>query len=359
METFSVKFKAGSLDLAAIVTAFDHHQQFKVEMITREPEPIRLKRSVKGQWTVVQRGSRNLSDLDFESLEQAIDARMDEVYGVKTMLILTDFSETSLNAADYAARLTHQLQTTKMILYHSYASLMTPPNLSGMVSSGFIDSPEGGPEKMVELKNALLNVVAGRTEIEMRSDGRSLVTAVNTLVQQQDIGLVITGTTGENRLEKVLIGSNAIRLVEESIAPVLIVPPAANFKTIKKVVFACDLQQVSKTTPLLAIKTFVHTIKAKLLVLNVAPNGGDLDPGLMEELVDLPGLWDQQKPEYHDTRQEDIASGIMEFATQQEVDLVITVPKVYGFFENIFHRSLTKKLAYHSRLPLLLFREDI
>ena len=343
METFSVKFTAGSLDLAAIVTAFDHHQQFKVEMITREPEPIRLKRTIEGEWTIVQRGSRNLSDIDFESLEQAIDARLAEIYGVKTMMVLLDFSESSLNAADYAAKLTHQLQTTKMILYHSYEPLVRSSNAV----------------EMADLKDKLSNLAAGRTDIETRSDERSLINAVNTLVEQEDIGLVITGTTGKNRLEKVLIGSNTIRLVEESIAPVLIVPPGANFETIKKVVFACDLRQVSNTTPALAIKTFVNTIGAKLLVLNVDHDEERFNPESIGELVHLHALWDKEEPEYHYIKHEDIATGIMEFAEQQRADLVITVPKVYGFFESMFHRSLTKKLAYHSQLPLLLFRADI
>lgn len=40
METFSVKFQSGNLDLNAIVTEYDHHQKFKVEMVTKVPEPL-------------------------------------------------------------------------------------------------------------------------------------------------------------------------------------------------------------------------------------------------------------------------------------------------------------------------------
>jgi nucleotide-binding universal stress UspA family protein len=344
METFSVKFTAGSLELAAIVTAFDHHQQFKIEMVTKEPEPIRLRRSVEGNWTVIQKGARNLSDLDLESLQKAIDARLDEIYGVKSMLVLTDFSDTSLNAARYAARLSHQLQTTKMILYHSLNSSTSTKDAEHQ-------------EKINDLKNELQHLVAGRTEIVIRSDERSLLTAVNALAEQEDIGLVVTGTTGRNQFEKVMMGSNVIRLAEECIAPLLIVPPSADFKTIQKVVFACDLRQVSKTTPLFAIKTFIHTVGAKSLILNV-DRKENFNPEKIGELTDLQVLWNEEKPEYHYIQHEDVASGIMEFAEEQGADLVITVPKVYGFFESIFHRSLTKKLAYHSRLPLVLFRAD-
>lgn len=358
METFSVTFHAGSLELAAIVTAFDHHQQFKVEMVTKEPEPIRLKRSAKGEWSVIQRGSRNLSDMDFESLEKAIDIWLGEMYGVKNMIVLVDFSEAALNAARYAASLTHQLQTTKLILYHSYESLLIPADGFGMADAGFVDSPKGGPEQMKELKEELENLVAGRTSIEMRSDERSLLTAVNAIAQQQGVGLVVAGTTGKSGLEKVLMGSNTISLAEESTTPVLVVPPGAVFKTVQKVIFACDLQQVSKTTPVLAIRTFLNTLRAKLLILNVSQEYAIFDPKTIGELVDLHELWDHEQPEYHYINHEDIAKGIMDFAEEQQADMVITVPRVYGFFESIFHRSLTKKLAYHTRFPLLLFRAD-
>ncbi|WP_159452737.1 hypothetical protein [Pedobacter nyackensis] len=31
-------------------------------------------------------------------------------------------------------------------------------------------------------------------------------------------------------------------------------------------------------------------------------------------------------------------------------------PQEYGFFEGLFHRSVTKKMAYHTHVPLLLFK---
>ena len=120
MDTFAVKFRAGSLDLNTIVTDYDHHRKFKVEMVTDEVEPILLGRSVKGEWTVVQRGTRHFSERDFEELENAIEAELNKKYGVKTMLVLTDFSDAALNAARYAAALTYQRRTSKLILYHFY-----------------------------------------------------------------------------------------------------------------------------------------------------------------------------------------------------------------------------------------------
>jgi nucleotide-binding universal stress UspA family protein len=358
METFAVKFRAGSLDLNTMVTQYDHHRKFKVEMVTDESEPILLERSVKGEWKVVQRGTRHFSEADFEELESAIEAELNKKYGVKTMLVLTDFSDAALNAARYAAALTHQLRTSKLILYHSYDIAWVPPTAFAPVGPGFTESPEVSLEKIMDMKNDLEDWVAEPTNIEIRTDERTLISAVNMLTQQEHIGLAVAGITGKSNLEKMLVGSNTVRLAKECLAPLLIVPAVATFQPIKTVVFACDLKRVSASTPVLAIKAFVHGLGARLLILNIDHDEENFDPGTINELADLHRLWDDEQPEYHYINHEDISAGIMEFAGQQRAELVIMVPKEYGFFENIFHRSMTEKLAYHTHLPLLLFKED-
>ena len=81
MHTFSVKFKVRSLELAAIVTASDHYDKFKVELITGEPSPIRLKRTENGNWTVVHPGQRNLTENEFVNLQQVIEQRIIDLKG--------------------------------------------------------------------------------------------------------------------------------------------------------------------------------------------------------------------------------------------------------------------------------------
>jgi hypothetical protein len=42
-----------------------------------------------------------------------------------------------------------------------------------------------------------------------------------------------------------------------------------------------------------------------------------------------------------------------------DIQLVIMVPEKYGFFKSLFHHSVTKKLAFHTHIPLLLLKEII
>lgn len=359
MNTFSVKFKAGSLDLDAIVTVSDHHQKFKVEMITGEPDPIILKRSATGNWTVENTGRRTLSAEQFRELEKSIDQHIIKSYGGKKLLVLTDFSDAAFNAAAYAAALTRQLKTSTLILYHSHEYLPVITTTYAPVSPEMVHSEKDSYENLNRLKEKLETLVDEDTNIEIITDARPLLSALNMLAAQQQISLVVMGIAGKNALEKTLVGSNTIIAAKESDVPLLVVPDKAIFRTIKNVVFACDLKNVSKTIPATPIHTFIDAIRAQLSILYVNRVDKKADPATRNELNDLHQIWDEQKVKYHYTDHENIEEGILDFADEQDMDLLIAVPKGYGFFERIFHRSLTRNLVYRTYIPLLVFKEDI
>ena len=358
MKTFAVKFPSGNSEWNAIVTKHDHHQKYKVELLAEEPHPILLQRSPKGEWSIEDRGSQLFSDGDFQQLENAIEAQLEKMQVAKHMLVLTDFSAVASNAARYAAALAQQLHISKLVLYHSYESIVMPSTSFAPLTAGPAASPKLNQQNINALKNDLQDWVPEYCEIEALTDERNLIEAVNGLIEQEEIGLVVAGITGKSNLEKVLAGSNALHLAKACKAPLLIVPAVAAFQPVKTVVLASDLKEVSISTPVFAIKSFLRALGANLLILNVDHERDHLPAGAVKEMSDLHRIWDDGQAEFHYIHHQDRAEGILEFAGQQRAELLITVPKSYGFVEQIFHRSMSKKLAYKSHLPVLMFRPD-
>ncbi|MET1055538.1 MAG: universal stress protein [Pedobacter sp.] len=358
MKTFSVKFKAGSLDLDAIVTVSGHLQKFKVEMITGEPDPIRLQRSAEGSWSIENQGQRMLSEEQFRELEKAIDEHLTRLHAAGKILVLTDFSESAFNAARYAAGLTHQLKSSELIIYHSHDCLPVVTATIAPVSAEMVHSEKIIAQKMARLKDQLQGLVHQNTTVKILSDGRPLIPAVNLITEQQHIGLIVMGMAGKSEIEKVLVGSNTIAVAKETHTSLLVVPHKAEYKEIKNVVFACDLKNVAKTIPVYPINTFISQLKAKLSILYVNKVEEAPKPEAKEELKELQQIWNENNVRYYYTDHENVEEGILDFADENTMELLITVPKEYGFFERIFHRSLTRNLAYRTHLPLLVFKED-
>jgi hypothetical protein len=62
---------------------------------------------------------------------------------------------------------------------------------------------------------------------------------------------------------------------------------------------------------------------------------------------------DGYHPVYHFIEEEDIEAGLNRFAEENNLDLLITIPKKHRFIEAIFKRSSTKRLLKEARVPVV------
>lgn len=275
---------------------------------------------------------------------------------ITTILIFTDFSDAAVNATHYAAALAMQLHATRLLICYSEH---IPSSMEAHVQNiRFAEQVHHSYlRKLDALTTDLRSLINEPISIKAYIDQRPLDVIVDGFNEDNSIGLIVMGLAGKSALEQTLLGSNTIRVTKITSIPLLIIPESASFKTIEKAVFACDLKNISKTTPVFAIKRIVDKLGASLSILNVIPTQERSNHDFLKEIRYLRQLWGNEKPEYHSTYDTDIVAGIMSFANANHVQLVIAVPKKYGFFEKLFHDSLTKKLTYTIHLPLLLFKE--
>jgi nucleotide-binding universal stress UspA family protein len=276
---------------------------------------------------------------------------------ITTILIFTDFSEAATNATNYAVSLANQLHIKSLLICFSEHIPSTMEvhiqniRLAEQAHHRYL-------EQLDDLKVELRSLLNEQIAIKAYIDQRPLDVIVDNFNKDRSAGLIVMGLAGKSALEQTLLGSNTIRVIKISTIPILIIPESVSFKPVENVVFACDLKNVSKNTPVIAIKRIVNKLGAKLSVLNVNRKKEYLNLDNIKELSYIRQLWDKEQPEYHTIYNEDIVKGIMDYASENHVHLVIAVPKKYGFFEKLFHDSLTRKLAYHIHLPLLLLKEE-
>lgn len=276
---------------------------------------------------------------------------------MKKFLVPTDFSDTSKNAAKYAAQAVAGVADAKIILY----------NVSDKIAAGSDGSllTEDDDDRALILHSALSQLkdeiapFAGGASIDTVLEyGSSLVENMERYVRHYDIDMVIMGITGATRLEQIFIGSNTLDMVNTRLCPVLIIPPDATFRQIKKVVLASDLKDVALTTPVAPIKSVLDIFKPTLHIVNVdhehyvaVTDEYKAEAGLLGTLLE------DYKPEFFFIRQYDFLEAISQYAQDKEIDLIIIIPKTNSFLGGIFKTSHTKKLAYHSHIPIVAIHE--
>lgn len=284
---------------------------------------------------------------------------------MKTLLIPTDFSNTAHHAACYAAELTKQNDVERLILLNSfygsiYESIFPSPDFLTISEDDIQARLDERMKKLEDLRDELSNYVHPSVRIEAHLSRLSLNRAIVKMIEDESIYMVVVGSNGAGAKEESQIGENAISISRICPVPVIIVPPTGTIQSIQRVVLACDFKKVTETIPLNTLKRIINKPSIELLVVNVDPDGrhNQWDPEHIAEQTDLYQLLKCFNPKYYFTSHADTIAGIVDFATRRDAQLIIALPKKYSFFESIIHESVSKRLAIHSSLPVLLLKEE-
>ena len=267
---------------------------------------------------------------------------------MKTFLVPVDFSATSVNAAEYAVALTKEIPGVDIILYNVYSQ----------ISFASLTDKEKGSRKDVterELKKLQRKLAGSESQnITVESEEGSFIENLEKYVVSNHIDLVIMGITGSSRIKQVFMGTNTLNVIRHVNTPVMIIPPKAEFKGLKNVLFTSDFKDVARTTPFESLKRILDLFKPNLNILNVdsehyieLTEEFKIERGAMEDKLN------SYNPEFSFLRAYDFLDGINRFAEAKEIDAIITVPRKHSFLSQLFKTSHTKKLAYHSHVPII------
>ena len=98
-------------------------------------------------------------------------------------------------------------------------------------------------------------------------------------------------------------------------------------------------------------------MSAELYVLNVDHNNTHFRPETPEQSLLLHTLLEDLSPKYFFIEDENIEAGINRFAEENNLDLIITIPKKHKLLEGLFKKSHTRQLVFESHVPIMCVHE--
>ena len=275
---------------------------------------------------------------------------------MKKFLVPTDFSETSKNAARYAVELAQDDPETTSILYNIYDRL-APGSDSSLLTETDEDRKKVLNQALANLEIELHEISTVRIQY-VAEEGNSLVESIEKYVRYNGINVVIMGITGATRLEQVFFGSNALNMARQGVCPVIIVPPKATFRKIQNVMLLSDFKNVKSTTPVAQIKQILDIFKPNVHIVNVdSEHHVQLTEEYKRERDWMENTFSDYKPEFYFIRMYDFLDAVDHFTSDHNIDLIVTVPRKHSFLSGLYKTSNTKKLAYHSHVPVAAIHE--
>ncbi len=273
---------------------------------------------------------------------------------MKTILVPTDFSSTAINAADYAIGFAKQMRIENIILYNAWQPIAITDPMSTLIISEIDAIKEASKVQLEKEAERLIKKCPIHISIEMLSELAILENGVAELCKKKDIAYIVMGITGGGTLDEKLIGSNTVTISQKTEIPVVIVPKDCTFQLIKKAMFLSDFKDINTSVPQQQIKDFLEVAMPALEVVNFDPDFSreQVEPAL--EKFALTQILRKYSPEFKYSLRNDFEDAVNEFAEDGNIQLIINVAKKHSWLYNILHASYTNKLAFHTKVPLMV-----
>jgi len=288
---------------------------------------------------------------------------------MKTIAVLTDFSERSVHAARYALQLAQKIKAD-ILLFHSF---LVPDLSSRSAHSRWpdVDYEQVKNDCELELLTTSLKLkkelkdknLSGlySPSINFRCEEGAIANSIAELEENKNIILLVLGAHGEDKETEFMMGNNCRQIIDAASIPLLIVPEHASLKNIEKFMFATD-NSIGDIDYINALSSLAKYFSAEIAVANVnssehANTPHDSSTNLFwKEIVDKV-LYNRVY--YRSIPNANVKNGIDWLIENVKFDILVMVHRKSMNYDFYFKPSITKKIADRVYVPLMVFPNPV
>ncbi len=276
---------------------------------------------------------------------------------MRTILYPTDFTEAANKAYIYALQIA-RATGAEILTLHVYQSIALAAGhmratLSDYVEETFLESLQNYRQTIPVLKR--IAEVKGYADVEvshMLNSSELIHAGITKTAKKEDVDLIVLGTTGAAGYKKYFKGSVAGEVMEHSGRPTLAIPENAVFDgRIDQLAFAAEFNDKEKDA-LIRLTDFAALFSGHVICVNHSP---------MDEqtFFSKSAEWSSDFPELPNLDFKHIPPGegghqdrMIRVLKEQKVDVLGSVIYKKNIFQELFDLSKTKRLSYHTDMPI-------
>lgn len=271
---------------------------------------------------------------------------------MKSILLLTDFSDGSDNAIRYAIQFYKDFDCVFHVLHIHKTDTFTSDDLM-LASSGesIYDSIVKVPKKrlesyITELQNDFKNKRhTFRTHIDFDSFNQAVAQAIET----HNIDLVVLGSNGATGAKEIVFGSNTLNVIRHTNISTLVIPEGYIYKECEEILLPLDPEDTLAGKSFNKIIEFIELHKIHLQVLRINPN------------IENSETMDFDKSnlaiincEYNCINGVPMHHAVESYLRTRNIDLIALIVQKEGLFKRLFWGSSTTQISQTAKLPLLI-----
>ncbi|MBL6448852.1 universal stress protein [Fulvivirga sp. 29W222] len=267
------------------------------------------------------------------------------------ILVPTDFSKYAGYATDFALALA-TIEKAHVHFLHvvEYPSGAMVDAMGMMVPvPADLDFVNVLKENSLKKMEALIRELELEATYDVQIGSPSVV--IQEAIQDKSIDLVVMGTRGASGLKEIFIGSNAEKVVRNSLCPVITIHEEAEATEIENIVFASDLREESDEL-MQKLKHLQKAFHAHLHIVKI-DTGGHADEedelASMEEIVSKYKFRNYTLNVYKNKHEDE---GILAFGKSVNADLIALGTHGRTGLPHFLTGSVAENLVNHARCPI-------
>lgn len=279
---------------------------------------------------------------------------------MKRILFPTDFSVAANTAFEYALHFADSFNAELIILHVYDLPIVETAPMAESTTEIFdiveMNQFESFREQLPELHSIAERNQMGHVRMRNILLYGDLIYTVNKVCKDEDIDMIVMGTKGASGLKETFLGSTTASVMSNSNVPVLAIPTEAKYHhKIHNIAFTTQYREKDNEALQQALE-IGEKFNARIQCVYI--RGAEDTTVIDQRVAEWRDHYKNKDIDFFTLAGEDIEQTLLEFIEKREVGLLIMRAHKRGFFESLFHKSLTKKMTYHTKVPILIFHDD-
>lgn len=275
---------------------------------------------------------------------------------MKTILVPTDFSKNAGHALQYAVMLAKKVKANLLLLHSYHISFVAPEMPSSYMLEEMAAVEKVANERLKKMCAEISKV--SRVKCSCVCSQGLAVDEILSTAKEKKVSMIVMGTKGASGLKEVLVGSNTSHVLNNAPCPVIAVPEKSGVGPIKKITYATNYESNDIST-LKNLVEIARPFKAQVNVLHV--DDGEYtetdEKDFMESFIKKTNKQvAYNNMSYEMLKGKGVEKKLEQYVKQKSADLVVTSTHHRSLLDRIFSKSVTKKLALHTNVPLMAYQ---
>ena len=275
---------------------------------------------------------------------------------MKKILLPTDFSENSINAIHYALSLfEHEFCEFHIINVLKVSSFVSDDLMSMKPSDTIYNALIASSKTQIE---KLIKTLKGKHKNEKHTffphvDYDNFIDGINQMVSKAHIDLIIMGTIGASNVEKVVFGTNTIRVMQRSNCPVLSIPSQYKFKPLHRIAFTSNYATKYNAEDLKPLIDLAEQNRYTIDILHL--NEYDhLSESQENNRAFLDAYFSNVEHSFVELEKHNLFKTISEYVKKHNIGLLAMMSKKHSFLERLLNTHAVETFAFHIQVPFLV-----